>query len=114
MSAPELRQAEDRSDLRVLVVDDDKNIRLTLGACLEGMGCEVTPAATPDAALAALAQRPHEIAFLDLRLGTASGFELLPKLLAESPGLSVVIVTAHAAVDSAVRAIQAGAADYLA
>jgi len=114
VSAVDPREAEGRSQLRVLVVDDDKNIRLTLGACLEGMGCGVSLAATGEAALAALAQQPHELAFLDLRLGTASGLELLPRLLAESPGLSVVIVTAHAAVDSAVRAIQGGAADYLA
>ena len=114
MTAPPEPTASEATDLRVLVVDDDKNIRLTLAACLEGMGCAVTPAASAEAALAALSQQPFELAFLDLRLGATSGLELLPRLLAESPGLSVVIVTAHAAVDSAVRAIQSGAADYLA
>jgi NtrC-family two-component system response regulator AlgB len=114
VTAPPEPASNDATGLRVLIVDDDKNIRLTLGACLEGMGCGVTPAATPEAALAALSERPHELAFLDLKLGTASGLDLLPRLLAESPGLSVVIVTAHAAVDSAVRAIRGGAADYLA
>jgi NtrC-family two-component system response regulator AlgB len=100
--------------LRALVVDDDKNIRVTLGACLEAAGCEVRQAASAEAALAALAERSFDVAFLDLRLGSANGLDLLPRLLAEAPGLSVVVVTAHATIDTAVRAIQGGAADYLA
>src|SRR4029453_3764123 len=99
--------------LRVLVIDDDKNIRVTLGACLEDMGCEVRHAVSAEAALAALAERSFDLAFLDLRLGTASGLELLPRLLAESPGLSIVVVTAYATIDTAVRAIQGGASEDL-
>ncbi|RIL05929.1 MAG: sigma-54-dependent Fis family transcriptional regulator [Proteobacteria bacterium] len=102
-----------RLPLRVLVVDDDRNIRVTLGVCLEGMGCEVRQAASGDAALSALAERSFDLAFLDLRLGTASGLELLPRLLAECPQLSVVVVTAYATVDTAVEAVKRGAEDYL-
>ena len=57
------------SPLRVLVIDDDKNIRVTLRVCLEGLGCETREAANADAALTALAERPYDLAFLDLRLG---------------------------------------------
>ncbi|ATB44610.1 transcriptional regulator [Corallococcus macrosporus DSM 14697] len=57
--------------MRVLVVDDERNIRPTLRVCLEGFGREVREAATPEAALAALAQGPADLAFVDLRLGTA-------------------------------------------
>ncbi|AKQ69915.1 Response regulator of zinc sigma-54-dependent two-component system [Myxococcus hansupus] len=99
--------------MRVLVVDDERNIRHTLRVCLEGFGCEVREAATPDAALAALAQGPVDLAFVDLRLGTASGLELLPKLLAESPHLDVVLITAYATFDTAVEAMRRGARDYL-
>ena len=99
--------------LRVLVIDDDKNIRVTLGVCLEGMGCEVRAAGTADAALAVLSQGSFDLAFLDLRLGSASGLDLLPRLLAESPGLMIVVVTAYATVDTAVQAVKRGAADYL-
>jgi NtrC-family two-component system response regulator AlgB len=99
---------------RVLVVDDERNIRTTLGVCLEGIGCEVRGVATPDAALAALAERPYDVAFLDLRLGDASGLDLLPRLLAECPSLSVVVITAYATVETAVEAVRRGAADYLA
>ncbi|WNG43001.1 sigma-54-dependent Fis family transcriptional regulator [Archangium minus] len=99
--------------MRVLVVDDERNIRTTLRMCLEGLGCEVREAATPDAALAALAQAPADLAFVDLRLGTSSGLELLPRLLAESPTLDVVLITAYATFDTAVEAMKRGARDYL-
>jgi NtrC-family two-component system response regulator AlgB len=99
--------------LRILVVDDERNIRSALRVCLEQIGCEVAEAATPEAALAALAQRPFDLAFVDLRLGLESGLDLLPRLLAEDPGLDVVVVTAYATFDTAVEAIQRGARDYL-
>jgi two-component system, NtrC family, response regulator AlgB len=101
------------SGLRVLVVDDERNIRSALRVCLQQAGCDVVEAASPEAALAALVQRPFELAFVDLRLGTASGLELLPQLLGEDPGLDVVMVTAYATFDTAVEAIQRGARDYL-
>ncbi|MFY2558993.1 sigma-54-dependent transcriptional regulator [Corallococcus terminator] len=99
--------------MRVLVVDDERNIRHTLRVCLEGFGCEVREAATPEAALAALAQAPADLAFVDLRLGSASGLDLLPRLLAESPNLDVVLITAYATFDTAVEAVRRGARDYL-
>ncbi len=99
--------------LRVLIIDDEKNIRVTLSVCLESMGCEVRVASTPDEALAALGQRPFDLVFLDLRLREASGMELLPKLLAENPGLNVVVLTAYATIETAVEALKRGAIDYL-
>ncbi|MET0401956.1 MAG: sigma-54 dependent transcriptional regulator, partial [Cystobacter sp.] len=98
---------------RVLVVDDERNIRTTLRVCLEGLGCEVREAATAEAALAALAQAPADLALVDLRLGTTSGLELLPRLLAESPVLDIVLITAYATFDTAVEAVRRGARDYL-
>jgi two-component system, NtrC family, response regulator AlgB len=98
---------------RVLIVDDEKNIRRTLALCLEGLGCAVTEAGNAAAALEALARAPHDLAFLDLRLGSENGLDLLPRLLAERPGLDVVIITAYATFDTAVEAIRRGARDYL-
>jgi two-component system, NtrC family, response regulator AlgB len=99
--------------LRVLVVDDEKNIRTTLGMCIEGMGCPVVAVGTPEAALAALARQPFDLAFVDLRLADQSGLDLLPKLLGAAPGLAIVVITAWATVDTAVEAIRRGARDYL-
>jgi NtrC-family two-component system response regulator AlgB len=99
--------------LRVLVIDDEKNIRTTLSLCLEQMGCTVTAVPAPEPALAALRQQPYELAFLDLRLGSANGLELIPKLLAIDSGLLVIVITAYATIDTAVEAIKRGATDYL-
>jgi two-component system, NtrC family, response regulator AlgB len=99
--------------LRVLVIDDEKNIRTTLSLCLEQIGCEVGAVASAESALRELAQKSFDLAFLDLRLGASSGLDLIPKLLADSPNLMIVVMTAYATVDSAVEAIKRGAADYL-
>jgi NtrC-family two-component system response regulator AlgB len=101
------------ADLRVLVVDDEKNIRATIAVCLEGDGCQVTAVASPEAALAAAERQPFEIAFVDLRLAEASGLELIPKLLALRPELAIVVITAYATVETAVEAMRRGARDYL-
>ena len=98
----------------VLVVDDERNIRSTLRTCLEAMGCEVTEAANREAALAAIAAAPTDIAFVDLRLGQSSGLDLIPELLHENPTLEVILITAYATFDSAVEAVKRGARDYIA
>src|SRR3989339_803500 len=99
--------------LRVLVVDDEKNIRVTLAAYLEGMGCRVMAVATAGAALSVLESQTFDLAFLDLRLKEMSSLELLPKLLSISPRLFVVIITAYATIETAVEAMKRGARDYL-
>ncbi len=99
--------------LRVIVIDDEKNILTTLLVCLEGMGCAVTTVMSPQAALHALRTQVFDLAFLDLRLKESNGLDLLPKLLQESPNLAVVIITAYANYDTAVQAIKRGAMDYL-
>jgi NtrC-family two-component system response regulator AlgB len=102
------------SALRVLVVDDERNIRKTLAVCLEGLGCAVTECGSAAAAIDSLARLPHDLAFVDLRLGRESGLDLLGSLLAERPSLEVIIITAYATIDTAVEAIRRGARDYLA
>jgi NtrC-family two-component system response regulator AlgB len=95
------------------VVDDEKNIRATLAACLEGMGCRVAAVATASEALATLERQAFDLAFLDLRLKETSGLDLLPKLLALRPQLPIVMITAYATISTAVEAIKRGARDYL-
>ncbi|MCG3132947.1 MAG: Alginate biosynthesis transcriptional regulatory protein AlgB [Planctomycetes bacterium] len=100
--------------LHALVVDDDRNIRTTLAACLEAVGCRVRAAETGAAAVDAVAAEPFDLAFLDLRLAEESGLDVLPRLLAARPGLLVVIITAFGQVDTAVEAMKRGAWDYVA
>jgi NtrC-family two-component system response regulator AlgB len=99
--------------LRVLVVDDEKNIRQTLGLFLEKLGCEVHLASTGEAALAVLSHQPMELAFVDLRLGGERGEDLIPKLLALGPALPIVVFTAYATIETAVETLRRGAWDYL-
>jgi NtrC-family two-component system response regulator AlgB len=99
--------------LRVLVIDDEKNIRATLSLCLEQTGCQVTAVSSAESALSALAQQLYDLAFLDVRLGDSSGLDLIAKLLVDCPNLLVVVITAYATIDSAVEAIKRGASDYL-
>ena len=100
--------------LRVLVIDDEKNIRATLSLCLEQIGCQVTTVSSKQSALDALAEQAYDLAFLDVRLGDTSGLDLIAKLIADCPNLLVVVITAYATIDNAVEAIKRGAFDYLA
>jgi NtrC-family two-component system response regulator AlgB len=98
---------------RVLVVDDEKNIRSTLTVCLEGLGCEVKGAASPESALTLARDGRFDVIFLDVRLGDSSGLDLIAPLLAANPESTILVITAYAAIDTAVEAIRRGARDYL-
>jgi two-component system, NtrC family, response regulator AlgB len=99
--------------LRILIVDDEKNIRSTLAVCVEGLGAEALAVGTGDAALAAIGRQPYDLAFVDLALGTESGLDLLPKLLGEEASLAIVLITAYGTIETAVEAMRRGAWDYL-
>lgn len=101
------------SALNILVVDDELNIRKTLAVYLETEGHTVTAVSNFKDALAEGSRRSFDLAFVDLRLGTESGLDLIPALLAVSPWLKIVVITAYASIDTAVEAIKRGAADYI-
>jgi NtrC-family two-component system response regulator AlgB len=100
--------------LRVLVIDDEKNIRTALTLCLEEIGCFVAAVASAQAAIDTVARQRYELVFLDVRLNRSSGLDLIPRLLAESPDTMIIVMTAYATIDNAVEAMKRGAADYLA
>jgi NtrC-family two-component system response regulator AlgB len=97
----------------LLIVDDESSLRRTLRLTLESMKHCLTDVAAGQPALAALAQERFDLVFLDLRLGRESGLDLLPQILHAAPGVGVVVMTAFAAVDTAVEAMRRGAFDYL-
>jgi NtrC-family two-component system response regulator AlgB len=99
--------------LSVLIVDDEKNIRHALRVCLETMDADVSEAGSAGAALEAMSRATFDVVFLDLRLGTQSGLELIPQFLAENPNAVIIVVTAYATIETAVEAIRRGAWDYL-
>ncbi|MCX5892692.1 MAG: sigma-54 dependent transcriptional regulator [Deltaproteobacteria bacterium] len=99
--------------LTVLVVDDEPNIRKTLTISLEAEGHRVTAVSNFDDALAEAGRRFFDVALVDLRLGTASGLELIPALRTLCPWLKIAVITAYASIDTAVEAMRRGAFDYL-
>jgi two-component system, NtrC family, response regulator AlgB len=99
--------------LSILVIDDEPNIRRTLTISLEAEGHQVTALSNPRDALSAATRRLFNLALVDLRLGTASGLDLIPALLAVCPWLKIVVITAYATIDTAVEAMRRGAYDYL-
>ena len=99
--------------LNILIVDDEVNIRKTLAVSLETHGHRVTGVSNARDALDESARRSFDLAFVDLRLGTEDGLDLIPALLAASPWLKVVVITAYASIDTAVEAMRRGASDYI-
>jgi NtrC-family two-component system response regulator AlgB len=99
--------------MRVLVIDDEANIRKTVVLALQSMSHETAEAEGGEAALNLMETTHFDVAFLDLKLGVESGMELLPKLLKINPNLDVVVFTAYGTIESAVEAMRAGAADFI-
>ncbi len=99
--------------MKILVVDDERNIVRTLTLSLESDGHEVAVADHGAAALRLAKDGAFDLAFLDLRLGGEDGLEVLARLLTVDPGLAIVLITAHASIPTAVEAMRLGAADYV-
>ena len=98
---------------KVLVVDDEKNILNTIGICLESIGIDATLCAKPQDVLHLLQENIFDIAFIDLKMSPMDGIEILSEIKQYSPNTTVIIMTAHGSVDTAIVAIKKGAHDYL-
>src|SRR5688500_8765881 len=97
----------------ILVVDDDQTVRETLAEFFDSLGYIVRSAATATAGRQAAAEHAPDVVLVDLRLPDASGLTLLEALRADDPELGVIVLTGHADVPTAVRAMQQGALDFL-
>src|SRR5881275_2449968 len=98
----------------LLVVDDEKNMRLSLEAVMADEGYEVRAVDSAEVALRLLEQEDFFMIITDARLNGMSGYEFLGQLKQKWPGLPVLMITAFATPKLAVEAIKAGAIDYLA
>ena len=98
----------------LLVVDDEKNMRLSLESIMKAEGYEYRSADSAEDALKILANEPFFMVITDARLTGMSGYEFLGKVKARWPNLPILMITAYATPKLAVEAIKAGAVDYLA
>src|SRR5450432_3321290 len=99
--------------MRILIVDDEKNIRRALTMALESMEHAVTCASNSATALAELRAASFDVVLLDLKLSQENGLDVLEEILRISPQTAVVMVTAYASIETAVEAMRRGAFDYL-
>ncbi|TNF72987.1 MAG: sigma-54-dependent Fis family transcriptional regulator [Acidobacteria bacterium] len=97
----------------ILVVDDEPIVLQSLAAWLRQEGHEVDTAEGARKALQLAADRRYEIAFVDIKMPDIDGLELQSRLAATDPELTIIIMTAYASVESAVKSLKAGAYDYI-
>jgi DNA-binding response OmpR family regulator len=97
----------------ILVVDDEKNIRLTLSQSLEPLGIAVQTAVNGEEALQKLGKGQFGLVFLDLKLPGMDGMDVLRRIKDDWPTVRVVIITAHGTIESAVEAMKLGAVDFV-
>ncbi|RME84534.1 MAG: response regulator [Caldilineae bacterium] len=97
----------------ILVVDDEKNIRLTVRYALERPEYHIDTAVNGEEALQKLTERPYQIMLLDLRMPGMDGMEVLRHVARQYPQTRVVIITAHGTVENAVEAMKLGAVDFI-
>ncbi len=97
----------------VLVVDDEKNIRRTIGMVLDGEDIEVLEAGSAEEALSLIETEDLDAVILDVRLPGMTGVEALKKLRAQKDLVPVVMISGHASIADAVEAVLQGATDFL-
>ena len=100
---------------KILVVDDEVNIRTSVRLCLEGAGYDVRTAANGSEALEMVVQDPPDLVLLDLMMPVMDGMTVLAEMSHMWPKYPtrVVVVTAHGSVKTAIQAVRLGASDFL-
>jgi DNA-binding NtrC family response regulator len=97
----------------VLIIDDEAAIRESLETLLEMEGYDVQSAATADEGMTRIGNRPYDLVLLDLALPDRNGIDLLAELHVHDPQLAVIMITAYGTVENAVKAMQAGATNFV-
>jgi two-component system response regulator HydG len=97
----------------ILVVDDDLAHRTMLRTLLGGWRYDITEADDGQRAIEAVHQKPFDLILMDIRMIKVSGLEALSEIKRFNPAIPVVIMTAYASVETAVKALKEGAYDYL-
>jgi DNA-binding response OmpR family regulator len=97
----------------ILIVDDEKNIRLTMRQSLEPLNIPVETAVNGEEAIQRLEKDNFGMVFLDLKLPGMDGMDVLRWIKENRPKTRVIIITAHGTIDTAVEAMKLGAIDFI-
>lgn len=98
---------------KILIVDDEPYLRQSLAAILEDEGYTALTAENGTQAMERISNEYFDLVFLDLKLPDINGMDLLPKIKHIDGKLPILILTAHATLDTAIEAVRIGARDYL-
>jgi len=98
---------------KILIVDDDQDIRLLLDRFLTKNGFSTATAATGDEALAITKKETYDLLVCDFKLPDITGIELIPKLKITNPEAAIIVITGYSDVKIAVKAIKLGVYDYV-
>jgi two-component system response regulator HydG len=102
-----------KSELRIMVVDDELIVRESLKGWLEKFGYGIDTAEDAREALEKLEKEGYDLLFVDIKMPGIDGIELLKRVKEDQPDVIVVMITAHGSIESAIEAMKAGASDYL-
>src|SRR4030066_811679 len=97
----------------ILIIDDEPYLMRSLGVILQRAGYNITTASNAAEAIQLLQAGAYDLAFLDIKLPDQNGIQLLPQIKALYPDMPILILTAHATLDTAILAVRLGARDYL-
>ena len=101
------------SKAKILVVDDDKNIRRTITMALESLDYFIQTAFDGNDAMLQLTKDEYDLIITDLKMPGMNGMELLKEAISKYPNIRIVLISAHGTVDNAVEAMKLGAVDFL-
>lgn len=102
-----------RVPVKILVIDDEPDIRRSLVSVLERDGYECVSAGSGEEGLELSRSGPFDIVICDIRMPGIDGVEVMRRVRAESPETIVLLITAYASLDTAIEAVREGAGDYL-
>lgn len=98
---------------RILVVDDEKNVRTSLEGVLEDEGFQVDSVESGEDCLEAVTRRSYDVIFLDVWLPGQDGLAVLKELKSQSPQSFVIMISGHGSIETAVQATKLGAFDFI-
>lgn len=99
--------------LKLLLVDDEERFRTTLAKRIQDKGINVAHLDSGIKALQYIKENPVDVIVLDIKMPELGGIETLEEIKKAEPGIEVILLTGHAAIDSAIEGMRLGAYDYL-
>jgi len=106
-------QPQDGAGVRLLMVEDERNVAETLAERLRAQGYQVTRAESISSARRAIAESGYQLALIDVGLPDGNGLELARTLRQRAPATAIIFLTAHASAEDRVRGLELGADDYV-